>query len=164
MQKIAVYPGSFDPVTYGHLDIIERSSRIFDRVIVAILENPDKKSLFTREERISMLEEVTSGIENVEVDSFSGLLTHYMSTRNAKIIIKGLRAVKDYEYELQMAMINNKLDSEVETLFMMTNKYSYISSSAVKQIAQFGGCIKGFVPDEILTRVLKKMMENGGVK
>lgn len=164
MQKIAIYPGSFDPVTNGHLEIIERSSNIFDKVIVAILDNPQKKSLFTKDERILMLEEVTSSFENVDVDSFSGLLTHYMSTKNAKVIIKGLRATSDFEYEFQMAMLNNKLDPEVETLFMMTNKYSYLSSSAVKQIAHFGGCIKGLVPDAIVTKILNKIRENGGAK
>lgn len=162
MQKIAIYPGSFDPVTNGHLEIIERASNIFDKVIVAILDNPQKKSLFTKDERILMLEEVTSSFENVDVDCFSGLLTHYMSTKNAKVIVKGLRAISDFEYEFQMAMLNNKLDPEVETLFMMTNKYSYLSSSAVKQIAHFGGCIKGLVPDIIVTRILNKIRENGG--
>lgn len=164
MEKIAVYPGSFDPVTNGHLDIIKRSSNIFDKVIVAILENPQKNPMFSKEERISMLKDVTSGLENVEIDSFSGLLTHYMSTKNAKVIVKGLRAFSDFEYEFQMATLNNKLDPEVETLFMMTTQYTYLSSSAVKQVAQFGGCIKGLVPDSIVTRILMKIRENGGEK
>lgn len=165
MEKIAVYPGSFDPVTNGHLDIIQRASCIFDKVIVAVLENPLKNPLFTKEERVSMLKEVTYGLENVEIDSFTGLLIHYINTKNAKVIIKGLRAVSDFEYEFQMAMLNNKLDPQVETLFMMTNnKYSYLSSSAVKQIAMFGGCIKELVPDSIVTKILKKMRANGGVK
>ncbi|MDI6618443.1 MAG: pantetheine-phosphate adenylyltransferase [Clostridiales bacterium] len=162
MQKIAVYPGSFDPVTNGHLDIIERSAHIFDKVIVAVLENPQKNPVFSVAERVEMLREVTVDISNVEVDSFSGLLIHYMNAKNAKVIIKGLRAVSDFEYEFQMALLNNKLNSEVETLFMMTNnKYSYLSSSAVKQIALFGGCIKGLVPDKIITKVIKKVRENG---
>lgn len=164
MEKIAVYPGSFDPVTNGHLEIIQRASNIFDKVIVAILENPQKTHLFTEEERVLILKEVTSGLENVEVESFTGLLTHYMNTKNAKVIIKGLRAVSDFEYEFQMATLNNKLDPEVETLFMMTNNYAYLSSSAVKQIAVFGGCIKGLVPDSVVTKILKKIRENGGVK
>lgn len=164
MEKIAVYPGSFDPITNGHLDIIERGALIFDKLIVAVMENPLKSPMFTKEERVNMIKEVTSGIQNIEVESFSGLLIHYMNRKNAKVILKGLRAVSDFEYEFQMAMLNNKLDSQVETLFMMTNnKYSYLSSSAVKQIAYFGGCIKDLVPDAILTQVLMKMGKNGGV-
>lgn len=161
MQKIAIYPGSFDPVTNGHLDIIERAAKIFDKLIVAILENPQKNSLFSKEDRLYMLQEATAGIENVEVDSFSGLLAHYMSKKNAKVIIKGLRGTSDFEYEFQMAVLNNKLDPQVETMFMMTNNYAYLSSSAVKQIAQFGGSIKGLVPDCILTKVINKFMEMG---
>ena len=165
MEKIAVYPGSFDPVTNGHLDIITRAANIFDKVIVAVLENPEKNPLFPKEDRVSMIREVTYGLENIEVDSFTGLLTHYMNAKNAKVIVKGLRAVSDFEYEFQMALLNNKLDPCVETLFMMTNnKYSYLSSSAIKQIALFGGCIKELVPDSIVTRILRKVRENGGVK
>lgn len=165
MERIAIYPGSFDPVTNGHLDIIERAACIFDKLIVSVGENPMKNTLFTREERVEMLKTVTAGIKNVEIESFSGLLTHYMNTRNSKVIIKGLRAVSDFEYEFQMAMINNKLDPQVETLFMMTNnKNSYLSSSAVKQIAQLGGCIKDLVPDAILTQILLKFGKNGGVR
>lgn len=165
MERIAVYPGSFDPVTNGHLDIIQRASCIFDKLIVAVLENPQKTPMFTKTERVAMLKEVTGGISNVEVESFSGLLIHYMNAKNAKVIIKGLRAVSDFEYEFQMAMLNNKLDPEVETLFMMTNnKYSYLSSSAVKQIAMFGGCIKELVPDSVLTQILRKAGRNGGAR
>jgi pantetheine-phosphate adenylyltransferase len=164
MERIAVYPGSFDPVTNGHLDIIERAANIGDKVVVAVLENPQKKPLFSVEERVLMLKDVASNIPNVEVDSFNGLLIHYMNAKNAKVIIKGLRAVSDFEYEFQMAMLNNKLNPQVETLFMMTNnKYSYLSSSAVKQIAQFGGCIKELVPDLIVTKILKKVREDKGV-
>jgi pantetheine-phosphate adenylyltransferase len=165
MEKIAVYPGSFDPVTNGHLDIIERSSNVFDKVIVAVLENPLKNALFSKEERVTMLKEVTARLENVEIDSFKGLLIHYLNAKNAKVIIKGLRAVSDFEYEFQMALLNNKLDAAVETLFMMTNnKYSYLSSSAIKQIALFGGCIKELVPDAIVTKVLKKVSQSEGGK
>lgn len=165
MEKIAVYPGSFDPVTNGHLDIIQRAANIFDKVVVAVLENPLKNPLFTKEERVSMLKEVTYSFENVEIDSFTGLLIHYMNTKNAKVIIKGLRAVSDFEYEFQMALLNSKLDSQIETLFMMTNnKYSYLSSSAVKQIAMFGGCIRELVPDSIVTKIIKKNRINEGVK
>jgi pantetheine-phosphate adenylyltransferase len=165
MERIAVYPGSFDPVTNGHLDVIQRAACIFDKLIVAVLENPDKTPMFTQDERVSMLKKVTGGISNVEVEHFSGLLIHYMNTKNAKVIIKGLRAVSDFEYEFQMAMLNHKLNPEIETLFMMTNnKYSYLSSSAVKQIAMYGGCIKELVPDSILTQVLRKAGRNGGAR
>ncbi len=165
MERIAVYPGSFDPVTNGHLDVIQRAACIFDKLIVAVLENPDKTPMFTQDERVSMLKKVTGGISNVEVEHFSGLLIHYMNTKNAKVIIKGLRAVSDFEYEFQMAMLNHKLNPEIETLFMMTNnKYSYLSSSAVKQIAVYGGCIKELVPDSILTQVLRKAGRNGGAR
>lgn len=164
MERIAVYPGSFDPVTNGHLEIIQRAAKIFDKVIVAVLENPLKTHLFTNNERVEMLKEVTLGIEGIEIDSFAGLLTHYMKTKGAKVIIKGLRAVSDFEYEFQMATLNKKLDPEVETLLMMTNMYSYLSSSAVKQVALFGGCIEGLVPDPIVPIIFKKVRENGGVK
>jgi pantetheine-phosphate adenylyltransferase len=134
MTQIAVYPGSFDPVTNGHLDIILRSSKVFDKVIVAVAQNPDKNnSLFSIEERVNLVKKVIAGIENVEVESFDGLLTSYLKEKNAKVIIKGLRALSDFEYEFQMALMNNKLSPEIETLFMMTNsKFSFISSSSVK--------------------------------
>lgn len=165
MERTAVIPGSFDPVTNGHIDIIERSSNIFDRVIVAVLENPSKTPLFSVEERVEMLKEVTSHLPNVEIGSFKGLLANYMNAKNAKVIVKGLRAVSDFEYEFQMALINNKLNPEIETLFMMTNnKYSYLSSSAVKQIASFGGCIKDLVPDCLVTRILMKLRANREVR
>lgn len=144
---IAVYPGSFDPVTYGHLDIIQRGAKVFDKVIVAVLENPSKQPLFTIEERVQLLREVTQEMENVEVDSFDGLLVDYMRLKSANTIIKGLRAVSDFEYELQMASINRKLNDEVETFFMMTNnQYSYLSSSIVKNVAQYNGSVKDLVP------------------
>lgn len=159
MTRIAVYPGSFDPVTNGHLDIIERSARIFDRVIVAVLENPEKKNpLFSISERVELIEKVTCGIENVEVESFRGLLINFMHKKNANVIIKGLRAVSDFEYEFQMALLNSKLGPDVETLFMMTNnKYSYLSSSSVKQVAMYGGCIKELVPDSIIGDIIRKV-------
>lgn len=159
MERIAVYPGSFDPITNGHLDIIERSSKIFDKLIIAILSNPDKKNpLFNVEERIELIKKSTEYIKNVEVESFDGLLVNYMKRRNASVIIKGLRAVSDFEYELQMAHMNHKLDPNVETLFMMTNaQNSYLSSSIVKQVGQFKGCIKGLVPDVILDDVIRQI-------
>lgn len=159
MGKIAVYPGSFDPITNGHLDIIERSSKIFDKLIVGILRNPDKKNpLFDVDERIELIKKATAHIKNVEIESFDGLLVNYMKSHNASVIIKGLRAVSDFEYELQMAHVNHKLAPNVETLFMMTSaQSSFLSSSIVKQVGQFKGCIKGLVPDTILEDVIKQI-------
>ncbi|MCT8976862.1 pantetheine-phosphate adenylyltransferase [Clostridium sp. CX1] len=157
MRK-AVYPGSFDPVTNGHLDIIERSAKVFDELVVGVLVNPDKKGLFSIEERVELIERVVKHIPNVKVESFSGLLINFMKEKKAKVIIKGLRAVADFEYEFQMSLMNKKLDSEVETVFMMTSaKNSYLSSSSVKQVAMFGGCIKDLVPDEIISDITKKV-------
>ncbi len=157
-MRIAVYPGSFDPITNGHEDIIKRAASIFDEVIVAVLVNPDKKGLFQIDERVALIEKVIEPYENVKVESFSGLLINFMKDHEAKVIIKGLRAVSDFEYEFQMALMNNKLDSSIETLFMMTNaQYSYLSSSSVKQVAMFGGCIKGLVPDLIINDVINKI-------
>ena len=159
-MRIAVYPGSFDPVTNGHLDIIERSSKIFDIVIVSILENSTKKPMFTVEERIDLLKVVTKRFSNVKVDSFSGLLVNYLKEKEASVIIKGLRAISDFEYEFQMALMNNKLAPCIETLFMMTNsKYSYLSSSVVKEVASLGGCLKELVPDEIMPQIKNKALE-----
>ena len=157
-MKIAVYPGSFDPATNGHLDIIKRSGSLFDKVIVAVLNNPNKHPLFTVEERVDILRRTCNGIENVEIDNFSGLLIDYAKSKNANAIVKGLRAVSDFEYELQMAHMNKKLNPDIETIFIMTNsRYSYLSSSLVKEVAQFGGCIRGLVPEiieeEIYSRV-----------
>lgn len=157
-MKRVVYPGSFDPITNGHLDIIERASKIFDEVIVVVLINPDKEGLFTIEERVSLIQRVTSSFKNVTVDFYNGLLINFMKDKDSKIIIKGLRAVSDFEYEFQMALMNNKLDNEIETVFMMTSaQYSYLSSSSVKQVAKFGGCIRGLVPDSIIPDVIKKI-------
>ncbi|MDK2932915.1 MAG: pantetheine-phosphate adenylyltransferase [Clostridiales bacterium] len=162
-MKIAVYPGSFDPVTNGHLDIIQRASKIFDKVIVSILQNSNKVPMFTVEERIYFLRQVTKNLDNVEVDSFSGLLVNYMKQKSAKVIIKGLRAVSDFEYEFQMALMNNKLNPEIETLFMMTSsKYSYLSSSIVKEVARLRGCLKGLVPDEIIFEIVNKIRKTRG--
>lgn len=157
-MKIAVYPGSFDPITNGHEDIIKRASREFDEVIVGVLVNPDKQGLFTLEERVDLIKKVIEPYENVRVDGFSGLLIDFMHKCNAHIIIKGLRAVSDFEYELQMAMMNNKLDPTIETFFMMTSaQYSFLSSSSVKQVAKFGGCIQGLVPDIVLKDIYRKI-------
>ena len=157
-MKIAVYPGSFDPITNGHLDIIKRATNVFDEVIIVVLVNPDKKGLFQAEERVELIKRVTSVLPNVKVEYYSGLLINFMKARKAKIIIKGLRAVLDFQYELQMSLMNNKLDPSVETIFMMTKaEYSFFSSSAVKQVAIFGGCIKGLIPDEIVDEVMIKI-------
>lgn len=157
-MRIAVYPGSFDPITKGHLDIIKRSANIFDEVIVTVLVNPDKKGLFGIDERVELIKKVTKNIKNVKVDSFHGLLVNYMMEKRAQVIIKGLRAVSDFDYEFQMALMNKKLDSSVETFFMMTSaKYSYLSSSSIKQVAMFGGCIDDLVPEEITEDIMIKL-------
>jgi len=159
-MNIGIYPGSFDPITYGHLDVIERSAKLFDRLIVAVLSNPQKSPLFTVEERITMIRESISPFPNVEIDNFNGLLIDFAKYKGAKAIVKGLRAVSDFEYELQMALMNKKLDEDIETIFIMTSsKYSYLSSSVVKEVASFGGCIAGLVPP-IVERHLKKKFIN----
>ncbi|MBT9135142.1 MAG: Phosphopantetheine adenylyltransferase [Firmicutes bacterium] len=142
-----VYPGSFDPVTNGHLDIIERASRTFDAVVVAVVKNPSKDAMFSVGERVRLLRHVTAHLPNVTVDHFEGLLTDYMHQLKASVVIKGLRAISDFEYEFQMALMNRTLDSSIETLFMMTNnRFSYLSSSLVKEVARLGGPIDELVP------------------
>jgi len=156
-MKRAVYPGSFDPITNGHLDIIKRASEIFDEVIVGVLVNPDKNGLFDINDRVNLIKKTTSDISNVKVESFNGLLIDYMRKSNANIIVKGLRAISDFEYEFQMALLNSKLDSSIETVFLMTSeKNSYISSSSIKQIAMFGGSIADFVPEIIVNDIVEK--------
>jgi len=153
----AIYPGSFDPVTKGHLDIIERTSKIMDHLIVAVLENPRKQAVFTVEERMEMLKCVIGESKNIQVDYFQGLLIDYAGQKDIKLIVKGLRAISDFEYEFQMALVNLKLKPHIETLFMMTNsKYSYLSSSIVKEIASFGGDIRDLVPDQVYEMIMKK--------
>jgi pantetheine-phosphate adenylyltransferase len=153
----ALCPGTFDPVTNGHLDILERASRLFDAVVVAVVENPAKEPLFAAEERVTMLKEAVGTLENVEVDSFSGLLVDYATGRKARIIVKGLRAVSDFDYELQMAQMNHRL-AGVETCFMPTSpKWSYLSSSLVKEIAGYGADIHGLVPDNVRERLQEKL-------
>lgn len=158
-MKVAVYPGSFDPVTNGHLDIIERASPLFDQLIVTVAQNLEKKPLFSVNERVEMLKAVTSSISNVQIDTFEGLLVNYLKKQECKIIVKGLRAVSDFEIELQMALINKKL-SGVETVFLVTNtEYSYLSSSIVKEVASFGGCVEGLVPKKVEERLEEKFRE-----
>ena len=155
---IAVYPGSFDPVTNGHIDIIQRAAKLTDTLYVAVLTNPSKKPFFTVDERISLLEKETEDIPNVKIEPFSGLLIDYAEKIGAKIIFRGLRAVSDYEYELQMALANKKLKGDTETLFMVANsKYSFLSSSLVKEIATFGGDLTGMVPDFVISEVEAKI-------
>lgn len=156
-MRIAVYPGSFDPVTLGHLDIINRSALLVDKLIVGVLNNNSKTPLFSVDERVNMLEEVTKSIPNVEVMSFSGLLADFLDSLDAKIVIRGLRAITDFEYELQMSQTNRMLNSSIDTIFLNTNlKYSYLSSSMVKEVAQYGGEIKEFVPRQVISKVYEK--------
>lgn len=158
-MEIATYPGSFDPITNGHLDIISRACRIFDEIIVVVLINPEKEGFFTINERVDLIKAVTENYDNVKVKSFNGLLVDFMSENNSNVIIKGLRNVSDFDYELQMALINKKIDSCKETFFMMSDpKYSYVSSSSVKQLAKFGGSLEGLT-SSIVERELKKKME-----
>ena len=156
-MRIAVYPGSFDPITNGHLDIIERASRLYDRLVVGVLSNGNKNPLFSAEERVEMIRRVTVHLNNVEVDTFTGLLVDFAKSKNATVIVKGLRTVADFEYEFQMALLNKALNPEFETMFMMTNtKYSYISSSMVKELAGFHGNLTGLVPSEIIGQIKEK--------
>lgn len=157
-MKIAVYPGSFDPITNGHLDVIKRSAAVFDKVIVGVLDNMAKKPLFTPEERMNMAKKVVADIKNVEVYTFCGLLVDFMERFDSAVIIKGLRTVADFEYEFQMALLNKSLNPNIETFFMMTDsKYSYISSSMVKEVARLGGSIDEFVPHDIIGEIDRKM-------
>jgi pantetheine-phosphate adenylyltransferase len=156
MKRIAVYPGTFDPPTYGHLDVIKRALPLFDRVIIAVLDNPGKHCLLTVEERIKIVREITSGMKRVSVDRFKGLLVNYVKIKKACAVIRGLRAVSDFEYEFQMAQMNRELSPGIETVFLMTSTpYSYLSSSLVKEIATFGGNIRKFVPPAV-EKLLKK--------
>lgn len=159
-KKIAIVPGSFDPITYGHIDIITRSAQLFDEVIVAILVNPDKKYLFTLEEREEMINESIKDFNNVKVDSFSGLLVNYAKKVNSTVIVRGLRAVSDFEYEMQLTFMNKALDDNIETFYMMANKqYSFISSSIVKGVSGFGADLSKFVPKHVEERLEKKVKE-----
>jgi pantetheine-phosphate adenylyltransferase len=155
---IAIYPGSFDPITNGHLDLIQRGSRMFDKLIVSILRNETKRPLFSVEERIEMLREVVHIYPNVEVDSFEGLLVDYAATHAAKVLLRGIRAISDYEYELQMALMNRRLRPDIETVFMMANEaYSFISSRLVKEVFGLGGTITGLVPPSVEGRMHRRM-------
>lgn len=157
-MRIAIYPGSFDPVTKGHVDIIERSAKMFDILIVAVLNNNSKSPLFSVDERVNMLHKVTSHIDNVKVDSFSGLLVDYAKKTNASVIIRGLRAVTDFEYELQMAQTNRIMDNNVDTIFLTTSlEYAYLSSSTVKEVAFCEGEVEKFVPPYVVEKIKEKV-------
>ncbi len=158
MKRVAIYPGSFDPVTNGHLDIAERGLKLFDKIIIAILYNPGKTYLFTVEERIEMLRESFQGESNVEIDSFNGLLVDYAVKKNANAVLRGMRAVSDFEYEFQLALMNRRLNRDVETVFLMTGlRWIFTSSSIIKEAAKFGGNIEGMVPSKVEQRLKEKL-------
>jgi pantetheine-phosphate adenylyltransferase len=158
MGLIALCPGTFDPVTNGHIDIIQRAGRCFERVVVAVLENPAKEPLFSADERVAMLKEAVAEVENAEVDSFSGLLVDYAAARDIRIIVKGLRAVTDFDFELQMAQMNHRMTG-VETFFVPTSpQWSYLSSSLIKEVMRFGGDISGLVPEFVRDRLGEKLV------
>jgi len=157
MGKVAIYPGSFDPITYGHIDIIERGLEIFDKVIVAIAENEEKRPLFSVEDRLRMVKSCFKDTPNVIVDSFKGLLVNYVGKTNAKVILRGLRATSDFEYEFHMASMNRSLNTQLDTLFMMTSKdYFFVSSRTIKEVARLGGAVEGLVPDLVVRRLKEK--------
>jgi pantetheine-phosphate adenylyltransferase len=158
MATLAVYPGSFDPLTNGHVDIITRGARLFDRIVVAILVNAEKSPLFTMEERVDIARDVFKNVPNVEVDTFHGLLVDYVERRKAQVIVRGLRAVSDFEYEFQMALMNQRLNGKIETIFMMpAEQYTYTSSRLIKEVFRLGGRVHGLVPDMVEDRLRKKI-------
>jgi pantetheine-phosphate adenylyltransferase len=155
---VAIYPGSFDPPTNGHFDLIDRGSKIFDQLVVAILRNPEKAPLFSLPERVAMLEEMTREHRNVKIETFDGLTVEYAHKVGADVVLRGIRAISDYEYELQMALMNRKLHPELETVFMMpAEQYSYLSSRLVREVAQLGGSVKDLVPEIVERRLIEKL-------
>jgi pantetheine-phosphate adenylyltransferase len=162
---VAIYPGSFDPLTNGHVDIIRRGAHLFDRIIIAVLINLEKAPLFTVPERVEIAREIFAGNANVEVDTFDGLLVDYARKRGARVIVKGLRAVSDFEFELQMALMNRRLNPEVETVFMMpTQPYTYVSSRLVKEVVALGGSVHGLVPESVEKRLREKKLARETLK
>jgi pantetheine-phosphate adenylyltransferase len=158
MPTVAIYPGTFDPLTNGHVDIIARGARLFDRIIVAVLVNAEKSPLFTMAERVEIARSVFTGLPNVEVDTFDGLLVDYVERRGAQVIVRGLRAVSDFEFEFQMALMNRRLNDKIETVFMMpAEQYSYISSRLIKEVFSLGGRVHGLVPDMVEQRLRDKV-------
>jgi pantetheine-phosphate adenylyltransferase len=162
MPSLAVYPGSFDPLTNGHVDIITRGARIFDRIVVAVLVNAEKSPLFSMAERVEIAQAVFKDLPNVEVDTFEGLLVDYVERRRAQVIVRGLRAVSDFEFEFQMALMNRRLNGKIETVFMMpAEQYSYISSRLIKEVFTLGGRVHGLVPDMVEDRLRDKVQTRG---
>jgi pantetheine-phosphate adenylyltransferase len=158
-KGLAIYPGSFDPPTNGHLDLIERGAKIFEELVVAILRNPEKTPMFSVGERLAMLRELTANLKNVRIATFDGLMVEYAKSQGATCILRGIRAISDYEYELQMALMNRKLEPTLETVFMMpADKYSYISSRLVREVAQAGGPVKGLVPEVVEQKLREKIV------
>jgi len=154
MARVAIYPGSFDPVTNGHLDIVKRGLKLFDKIIVTILYNPGKETLFSVEERLGMLRESIKSLSHIEIDHYDGLLVDYAAKRKAQAILRGMRAVSDFEYEFQMALMNRRLDREIQTVFLMTGlRWIFASSSIIKEAARFGGNIEGMVPPNVLRKL-----------
>ena len=166
MEKLAIYPGSFDPVTNGHVDIVERGLKLFDKIIVAILLNPSKQFLFTVEERLDMLQDSLNKFPNIETDSFDGLLVNYAKQKNACAILKGMRAISDFEYEFQMALMNRRMNRNIQTVFLMTGfRWIFTSSSIIKEVARFGGDVNDMVPpivDQKLKEKFGKPLNSGG--
>jgi len=157
-NKIAVYPGTFDPVTYGHIDLIKRAAKIFDEVIIAVARNSSKDTLFSVKDRVAMLKDVTKGMKNVVIDDFDGLVVEYIKSKGSDVMIRGLRMLSDFEYEFQMALTNRKLADEIETIFMMPSEsYSYISSKLIKEAASLGADVSNFVPEKVCSLLKSKL-------
>jgi pantetheine-phosphate adenylyltransferase len=160
VSRSAIYPGSFDPVTYGHIDLIKRASHAFDEVVVAVAESSHKNTLFNTQERLEMVKEVAGGIDNVHVESFKGLVIDYARSKKIRVLIRGLRMISDFEYELQMALTNRRLDENIETVFLMPSEgYSFLSSKLIKEVVSLGADVTSFVPDSVARRLREKMDE-----
>jgi pantetheine-phosphate adenylyltransferase len=165
MKKLAIYPGTFDPITLGHIDIIDRARKIFEHVIVTLAVNPSKEPLFSTEERLEMINDAIRGFPNVSIEKFDGLLVNYALGKNASVIIRGLRAISDFEYEFQMALMNRKLASDIQTVFLMPHeKYTYLNSSIVKGVARFGGNVETFVTSLVAEKLFEKLQVKGQEK
>jgi len=163
MTKIAVYPGSFDPITFGHIDLVKRALKIFGKVVVAVADNSSKKNCFTLDERVEMVKKATKGLKGVEVDSFKGLSVKYVKQKGSYVIVRGIRMISDFEYEFQMALTNRRLSKNVETIFLMPSEsYSYLSSKLIKEAASLGGDVSCFVP-KFVDKMLKKKLSDGGI-
>ena len=160
MNKVAVYPGTFDPVTYGHLDVVKRVSNLFDKVYIAVAHSGEKKALFSVEERVAMLKEAVAEFDNVEVEDFDGLVVNYVKGKSAKVVVRGLRMISDFEYEFQMALTNRKINPDIETIFMMPNEsYSYLSSRLIKEVAFMNADVSMFVPENVEKKLKEKIKE-----